>query len=89
MNIKQIKWMNNMPEIYRNGYKKAMLGKSKSTALKQKCLDCVCWQRTEIDNCGVETCPLYPYRPYQKARNRSSASALGTLEKKSKNGADV
>jgi len=35
-------------------------------AIKAKCLDCTCWQRAEITNCTVETCPLHDFRPFQK-----------------------
>ena len=44
---------------------KAYEGNSKAAGIKAKCLDCCCWQRTEITNCTVLACPLWPYRPYQ------------------------
>ncbi|HPD46327.1 MAG TPA: hypothetical protein P5279_06665 [Anaerohalosphaeraceae bacterium] len=56
--------MEEIPERYRETYKKAMSGKSKAAALKAKCLDCTCWQKDEIRKCTVSDCPLYPYRPY-------------------------
>jgi len=38
----------------------------RSNAIKAKCLDCSNWQREEITHCRVETCPLHPWRPFQK-----------------------
>ena len=46
-------------------YRKAMKGRSLRAAVNAKCLDCSCWQRTEVRDCPVVNCPLYPYRPYQ------------------------
>lgn len=37
-----------------------------SKAVKAKCLDCSCYDKTEITNCTVKTCPLFSLRPYQK-----------------------
>ena len=34
-------------------------------AIKAKCLDCSNWQRDEIAECRVLTCPLHPWRPFQ------------------------
>ncbi len=59
------KWCEHIPKIYQETYRRAMAGKSKAAGIKAKCQDCCCWQRTEIENCAVPTCPLYPYRPYQ------------------------
>ena len=36
-----------------------------SKAVKAKCLDCACWNMSEITNCQVVTCPLHAFRPYQ------------------------
>ena len=58
-----------MPDIhngaYRRKYDKAMSGKSLRAAVDMKCLDCMCWQSTEIRNCNAVSCPLHPYRPYK------------------------
>lgn len=35
-------------------------------AVKLKCLDCCCWDRTEITNCTVRQCGLWAIRPYQR-----------------------
>jgi len=47
---------------------KAYSGKSKASGIKAKCLDCSCFQKEEITNCEVFTCPLYEYRPYQPTK---------------------
>lgn len=31
-------------------------------AIRKKCVDCCCGNLTEIRNCIVESCPLFPYR---------------------------
>lgn len=45
--------MEEIPERYRQTYKKAMTGKSRTAAVKAKCLDCTCWQKKEIELCTV------------------------------------
>jgi len=32
------------------------------TAIRAKCMDCSCYQRSEIENCTVTKCALYPFR---------------------------
>lgn len=59
------KRLEQMPESYRNVYRKAVSGKSKAAGLKSFCLECVGWQRNEITACSDEGCPLWPYRPYR------------------------
>lgn len=56
-----------IPDSYKNNYIKAISGKSKAAAIKARCLDCCCWQKIQIPICGVQDCPLYPYRPYQNS----------------------
>jgi hypothetical protein len=36
-------------------------------AIKAKCLECIGFERAEITRCTSWGCPLWPYRPYQKA----------------------
>ncbi len=31
-------------------------------SIRLKCLDCSCYNRSEIQLCPIEDCPLYPYR---------------------------
>ena len=35
---------------------------SMAKAIRKKCLDCSCGQAMEVRKCGLENCPLYPYR---------------------------
>lgn len=44
---------------------KAQNGSIKA-AVKLKCYDCSGFQKVEIKNCTVFSCPLYPIRPYQQ-----------------------
>jgi len=57
------KRLDEMPDIYRKTYQRAMRGRSLKTAVKAQCLECVCWQREEVKLCTDLGCPLYPYRP--------------------------
>ena len=80
MNADQQKFHDKMPKLYRANYKKAVSGKSKAAALKAKCLDCCCWQRTEIVDCRVPDCPLYQYRPYRIKSKPKKPLPEGVLE---------
>lgn len=31
-------------------------------AIRAKCLDCCCWQASEVRLCAVMDCPLHPFR---------------------------
>jgi hypothetical protein len=42
---------------------KARTGNQRSL-IALKCLDCSCWEKSEVAACPVATCPLYPLRPY-------------------------
>ena len=46
-------------------------------AIRAKCLDCSVYQYSEISNCNISDCPLYPYRmgknPNRKGIGNSSA----------------
>lgn len=37
-------------------------------AIKLNCLDCCNWQTSEIKQCGIEGCPMYPHRPYKQGQ---------------------
>ncbi len=43
--------------------------------IRQKCLDCCCGSRTEVDQCTVKDCPLFDWRlgtnPYRRKRQLS------------------
>jgi hypothetical protein len=69
LNEKQRKWINDtIPDMYSNAYQKqyikAIATKSLRAAINSKCLDCCCWQRTEVQKCPAFECPLYNLRPY-------------------------
>ena len=34
----------------------------RSVAIRAKCLDCCDWQQTEVRECTVIMCPLWPWR---------------------------
>lgn len=64
---KMIKYMDGVPASYKRSLLEAYTGKKKkANAIKAKCLDCSCFQRSEIENCETLTCPLWHYRPYKK-----------------------
>jgi hypothetical protein len=54
-----------VPELYRGIYDKAMSGKSRAAGTKAFCLECMGWARNEIKACTSPQCPLFPYRPYK------------------------
>ncbi len=65
MNENIEKRINDMPQVYRNTYKKAMTGKNRPAAVKAFCLECMGWEREEVRKCNSVACPLYPYRSYK------------------------
>ena len=77
-------WRRNIPglhnESYRRLYDKAISGKSRTAAVKSKCLDCQCWQSSEVRGCSVLTCPLHPYRPYQSRAEKQGKKRESVLE---------
>ena len=79
MNDVQTRWcIGTVPAKHRNTYRKAMTGRKALVAIRQKCLDCMNWQESEIRRCEIEHCPLWPYRMGRMARQpaRSEAVAL-------------
>jgi len=63
---KRQEWCKRIPQMYQKNYQKAMKGRSLKSAVKAKCLECANWQKEGIKKCLIPTCPLFPYRPYQK-----------------------
>ena len=57
-----------MPEACRATYRRAMSGQSRMAGVKAHCQECFCYSeyRANVRDCTITTCPLYPYRPYQK-----------------------
>jgi len=72
----QKEYCEHMPKIYRGKYRKALKGHSLRAALDSLCLDCTNWQRVEVKNCPITTCPLHKYRPYRE-RSASQERTLG------------
>jgi hypothetical protein len=70
-------YVSRVPRLYRRAFQKSLDGKSSPRqAIKQKCLDCCCFQRKEVDLCGIETCPLYAYKPvYDKKPSEAAGLA--------------
>ena len=59
-----------VPESARGGYLRSACGTaSPRGAIKAHCMECVCWDRTEVTACTALACPLYPYRPFQVVRS--------------------
>lgn len=55
-----------LPDLYKKIWWRCFTAKSsKPGAIKAKCLDCSAYQKLEVANCRVFTCPLHKYRPYQ------------------------
>jgi hypothetical protein len=52
-----------VPAKYRGMYQNAIDGKlSPSKAIWVQCLECMGWQKTEVETCDAHACPLYAYR---------------------------
>ena len=68
------------PSSVQGIYERALSGQSRATAVKAKCLDCTGNQRQEVSLCTVNTCPLYPYRPYQSKENNADFEASEEIE---------
>ena len=51
----------------RKDYSKIRLTASK--AIRQKCLDCCCWQEAEVRLCTIKTCSLWRYRMGKEERD--------------------
>ena len=66
VNPQQGAFIQNMPQSYRRLFLDVFEEqKSKSKALKAKCLDCTNFQQKEITFCTAVSCPLHAFRPYQ------------------------
>lgn len=73
MTNKQLWWRNNrVVASCRAVYDKAMSGRKPLAAIRAKCHDCQNWQLSEIKNCKIETCPLWPYRMGRKQPSKGA-----------------
>ena len=54
-------------------------------AIQAKCMDCSCYNSTEVRECIVKTCPLYAFRngknPYRKKRMMSDEQKQAAAER--------
>ena len=61
-------------------------------AIREKCLDCCCYQLAEVRECGAERCPLYPFRmgknPYRIKRQLSDEQKQALAQRLSKKRAE-
>jgi len=62
-----------------------------SQSIKAKCYDCMGYYSDGDEDCGVITCPLYPFMPYrtggvQKSRVMSEATKAKIMASKVKTG---
>ena len=56
--------LRHIPSKFRGTFTKAWLRKASSRrAIYAKCLDCCCYQQTEVRMCTAQCCPLFAYRP--------------------------
>ena len=66
LTYKQTTYLASVPDscksLIRDSYTKRL---QFSRKIKAKCLECSCYQRSEVTNCRAETCPLWSFRPYQ------------------------
>ncbi len=64
--VKIEEYLSRVPKLYRKGLMSCLSKKSGAKqAIKQKCLDCCCWDRTEVAKCLTDTCPLWNFRPFR------------------------
>lgn len=56
-------------------------GESVLAAIRRKCLDCSCWQPTEVRDCPLTRCALWPYRlgrnPLRPPRPANTHATVG------------
>lgn len=74
-----------IPDTQKAVFKKAYEGKSRTAAVKAKCLECCCFQREEVRNCTVRSCPLWMYRPFSGKSTSKPPSKTASIEKNGKN----
>lgn len=57
--------VNTVVKEYMKTHKKELKEQNKKikAAISSKCLDCVCYQPTEVLRCEIANCPLYSERP--------------------------
>lgn len=43
---------------------------SRAKAVREKCLDCCCWDSAEVRRCTSVNCPLHPFRMGTESKTR-------------------
>ncbi len=69
-----------VPTKYQRIYRRAMTGKSRKAAMHAFCLECCYWQIKEVQLCGDDGCPLFPYRPRARILPRCSYARTNIAE---------
>jgi len=75
-----------IPRVYKATYDRAVEGKSLRAAINAQCLECVCWQRKEVQLCTSLSCPLYAVRPYRISQDGHNEGFGGVESKNSAGG---
>lgn len=65
-----------VPKEFHKVVAKVAAGSMKA-AIKLKCLDCTCFQPTEIRECAIKECSLWAFRPY-KNKVQTEVTESGT-----------
>jgi hypothetical protein len=60
-----------VPPLYRGIA--AAVPRSRASAVKLFCLECVGYVRADVTTCTAQHCPLYLWRPYQDGSDEDSA----------------
>ena len=63
--------------IHKNGYKTVDLNRKK--AIRERCLNCSCWNAVEVELCQQTDCQLYKYR--MNASNQNAKERNRDLRK--------
>ena len=53
---------------------------TRGKAIRQKCLDCSCWQEAEIRRCPTQDCALYSFRTGNTRRGSETTGLTATEE---------
>lgn len=62
-----------------------MKNKSPLVAIRDKCLDCCCYDKNEVKLCTAKNCPLWEFRlgknPYRKRKEMSEEQKAAASER--------
>ena len=57
-------------------------------AIRLKCLDCSCWQQSEVKDCPSKACILWPYRMGKRPKEKTTKVSMAQYEKQLKDWAN-